>query len=86
MKLKWIMSILDIGHLESLAPNLTVPEPPSYKARPLNRVWATAPYLHNGSVPNLTDLLRAPEERATIFYEVLRAGEQPSETVDRQGI
>ena len=62
------MSILDIGHLESLAPNLTVPEPPSYKARPLNGVWATAPYLHNGSVPNLTDLLRAPEERATIFY------------------
>lgn len=28
-----------------------------YKARPLNGVWATAPYLHNGSVPTLYDLL-----------------------------
>ena len=23
----------------------------NYKARPLNGIWATAPYLHNGSVP-----------------------------------
>ena len=29
----------------------------SYKARSLNGVWATAPYLHNGSVPTLYDLL-----------------------------
>ncbi|SIT57236.1 conserved exported hypothetical protein [Mesorhizobium prunaredense] len=29
----------------------------AYKARPLNGVWATAPYLHNGSVPTLYDLL-----------------------------
>lgn len=28
-----------------------------YKARPLNGIWATAPYLHNGSVPNLYQLL-----------------------------
>jgi hypothetical protein len=28
----------------------------AYKARPLNGVWATAPYLHNGSVPSLYDL------------------------------
>ena len=28
----------------------------SYKARPLNGVWATAPYLHNGSVPSLYEL------------------------------
>ena len=27
-----------------------------YKARPLNGIWATAPYLHNGSVPNLYEL------------------------------
>ena len=30
---------------------------PYYKARPLNGIWASAPYLHNGSVPTLTDLL-----------------------------
>ncbi|MEX8503806.1 MAG: di-heme-cytochrome C peroxidase [Leptothrix ochracea] len=29
----------------------------AYKARPLNGIWATAPYLHNGSVPTLDDLL-----------------------------
>lgn len=28
----------------------------AYKARPLNGVWASAPYLHNGSVPTLYDL------------------------------
>jgi hypothetical protein len=28
-----------------------------YRARPLNGVWATAPFLHNGSVPTLEDLL-----------------------------
>jgi hypothetical protein len=41
--------------------------PRSYKARPLNGIWATAPYLHNGSVPNLQDLLTAPAERVTSF-------------------
>ena len=29
----------------------------AYKGRSLNGVWATAPYLHNGSVPTLYDLL-----------------------------
>jgi hypothetical protein len=29
----------------------------SYRARSLNGIWATAPYLHNGSVPTLFDLL-----------------------------
>ncbi len=35
----------------------------SYKARALNGVWATAPYLHNGSVPNLYELL-LPQRRS----------------------
>lgn len=30
-----------------------------YKAAPLNGIWATAPYLHNGSVPTLMELLNA---------------------------
>lgn len=34
-----------------------------YKARPLNGVWATAPYLHNGSVASLYDLLSPASER-----------------------
>jgi hypothetical protein len=38
-----------------------------YKARPLNGVWATAPYLHNGSVPNLWELLTPAKARRTKF-------------------
>ena len=40
----------------------------SYKARPLDGVWATAPYLHNGSVPSLWQLLLPPDQRAKEFY------------------
>lgn len=39
----------------------------SYKARPLNGIWATAPYLHNGSVPTLYDLLLPPASRPATF-------------------
>ncbi len=39
----------------------------AYKARSLNGIWATAPYLHNGSVPTLYDLLSPKEERPTEF-------------------
>ena len=40
----------------------------SYKAGPLAGIWATAPYLHNGSVPNLYELLLPPEQRSKTFY------------------
>ena len=39
----------------------------SYKARSLNGIWATAPYLHNGSVPTLYDLLKCSSERPKSF-------------------
>lgn len=38
-----------------------------YKARPLNGVWSTAPYLHNGSVLNMQELLTPPAQRLTKF-------------------
>jgi hypothetical protein len=38
-----------------------------YKSRPLDGIWATAPYLHNGSVPNLYQLLLPPAQRVTSF-------------------
>jgi len=41
--------------------------PDYYKARPLDGVWATAPYLHNGSVPSLAELLKPPAERTPRF-------------------
>lgn len=37
-----------------------------YRARPLEGIWATAPYLHNGSVPNLEELL-LPSKRSKVF-------------------
>ncbi|HEU0122591.1 MAG TPA: di-heme-cytochrome C peroxidase [Bryobacteraceae bacterium] len=39
----------------------------SYKGRALNGIWATAPYLHNGSVPTLYDLLLPASERPKQF-------------------
>ncbi len=38
-----------------------------YKARPLNGVWATAPFLHNGAVPSLRHLLGNPADRPEMF-------------------
>lgn len=42
--------------------------PPRYKARPLNGIWASAPFLHNGSVPSLWELLKEPGKRVDTFH------------------
>jgi hypothetical protein len=34
----------------------------------LDGIWARGPYLHNGSVPSVLDLLTAPERRPAVFY------------------
>lgn len=39
----------------------------AYEARVLYGIWAAAPYLHNGSVPNLWALLQKPEDRPKSF-------------------
>lgn len=41
-----------------------------YKARPLNGIWASAPYLHNGSIPNLDELLKRTNERSQAVFKV----------------
>jgi mono/diheme cytochrome c family protein len=38
------------------------------KASPLAGVWATGPYLHNGSVPTIYELLSPPAERRAVFW------------------
>jgi len=40
----------------------------AYKGRPLTGVWATGPFLHNGSVPTLYDLFLPPAQRPTQFW------------------
>lgn len=45
-------------------------EPPlmiAYESRVLQGIWATAPYLHNGSVPTLAELLKPAAARVPTF-------------------
>jgi len=39
-----------------------------YVGEPLDGLWLRAPYLHNGSVPNLRDLLEPQAKRTRVFY------------------
>jgi len=57
------------------------PPPPkgAYESRVLEGIWATAPYLHNGSVPTLADLLKPAAQRAKSFkignnYDIVNLG------------
>ena len=39
-----------------------------YANQPLDGIWLRAPYLHNGSVPTVRDLLNTADQRPKIFY------------------
>lgn len=50
-----------------------------YESRVLEGVWAAAPYLHNGSVPTLADLLEPADKRPKAFkigpnYDIQKVG------------
>lgn len=49
-----------------------------YKARPLTGIWATAPYLHNGSVPNLMALLSPPTCKANATTQTNKCPARPT--------
>jgi mono/diheme cytochrome c family protein len=38
-----------------------------YASHPLDGIWARSPYLHNGSVPTLADLLKPSDERPKVW-------------------
>jgi hypothetical protein len=65
------LSTVELTHREKPVPRPGVVEAPApgprYKGRPLNGIWATAPYLHNGSVPSLDALLRPAKDRPQSF-------------------
>jgi mono/diheme cytochrome c family protein len=46
-----------------------------YQAPPLDGVWATAPYFHNGSVPTVYHVLKS-KERPKVFTRSFRTGEE----------
>ncbi len=48
-----------------------------YANMPLDGLWLRGPYLHNGSVPTLADLLKAPNDRPVRF-------ERRSDVIDTQ--
>ena len=63
-------------------------QPPQhvYESRVLYGIWAAAPYLHNGSVPTLADLLKPAATRPATFavgpaYDVDQVGLASSQTV-----
>jgi hypothetical protein len=49
-------------------PPMTELDPYGYISPPLDGIWMRAPYLHNGSVPSLRDLLNSPNERPQTFH------------------
>jgi Lipase (class 3)/RoxA-like, cytochrome c-like len=63
-------------------------ECPVYPAKPLIGIWATAPYLHNGSVPSIWDLLRPASKRPVTFnvgqraYDPKNLGYEPLKAPD----
>jgi len=65
---------LHLNEYESIAIHgyreFPLPPPPIgvYKAAPRDGVWATPPFLHNGSVPNLYEMLIPAKERTKKFY------------------
>jgi hypothetical protein len=55
-----------LGYRESRSP--TVAQLTTYKARPLNGIAFTAPYLHNGSVSSIYELLLPASQRMARFW------------------
>ena len=62
-----IVRAITLPDLPDGYPNLPAPAKGGYEARVLDGIWAAAPYLHNGSVPTLADLLKPAAERAVKF-------------------
>jgi hypothetical protein len=60
-------------------PDVTALSPYRYEARVLEGIWAAAPYLHNGSVPTLAELLKPAAARVATFqigasYDLVNLG------------
>jgi mono/diheme cytochrome c family protein len=50
------------------SPMVDTQDPYGYVSPPLDGIWLRAPYLHNGSVPTLRDLLNPSNERPQTFH------------------
>ena len=71
---------------QGLAPAAVGARPAPYESRVMNGIWAAAPYLHNGAVPTLAELLKPAAQRVAAFkvgpaYDIDTVGlavDQPS--------
>ena len=71
-----------VGTATSSLKGAFIPAPTTgypYESRVLQGVWAVAPYLHNGSVPTLAELLKPAAERVKSFkigpaYDIVNVG------------
>jgi mono/diheme cytochrome c family protein len=83
------------NHINDRLANMFKPPAPdapaAYESRVLHGIWATAPYLHNGSVPNLAELLLPPEKRSPSFmvgsrkYDAEKVGYVTTESPYKDG-
>ncbi|MFI3186369.1 MAG: di-heme-cytochrome C peroxidase [Methylococcaceae bacterium] len=74
----------DLGNLDDLKEAFQLKDPAAtptfpYESRVLQGIWAAAPYLHNGSVSTLSELLTASGKRASEFkvgpaYDIDKVG------------
>jgi hypothetical protein len=67
----------DLGLLADEYPPAT---PKGYQAPPLDGLWATAPYLHNGSVPTVYHMLNS-KARPRIYTRSFRTGKEDYDPV-----
>ncbi len=65
---RWDVPAQEVGDYDGLNVPFRIENVRAYKARPLHGVWATPPFLHNGSVPTVYDLLSPLRERPKSFY------------------
>ncbi len=67
----WTQAAADQANAKVLALGIVRPgldKQDGYCSPPLDGIWMRAPYLHNGSVPTLSDLLLPDAERPKSFY------------------
>jgi hypothetical protein len=66
------------AHAGEAIPQQTLTDPAGYVAPPLDGIWASAPDLHNGSVPTLWHLMH-PDDRPAVWRPV--SGQMDEEKV-----
>jgi hypothetical protein len=62
-----LKAFIDAKLSDMFTPPLPASSGAAYESRVLKGVWAVAPYLHNGSVPNLWELMKPAKDRKSTF-------------------